>query len=194
MALPSQWRGATGTFVRLDELSQLARNATAWSQATPPYIFDTKFGLRCAEGSAKRQCLDEWATLVPMIAPFTAGRYYGRKFSFDMLQFGLGGPLTGAPFHYHKPAFNALMWGRKRWAVLPPQESVVSATPAARLFSRTLAQMPSMFNVTPWQCVQEPGDVFVLPGGWAHATLNLDTISIALAGEWRLVPTRGEAA
>jgi hypothetical protein len=32
----------------------------------------------------------------------------------------MGPPLSGAPFHYHGPAFNALLHGRKLWQLLPP--------------------------------------------------------------------------
>ena len=99
----------------------------------------------------------------------------------DLVTAQAGPAESGAPFHYHRPAFNALFYGRKRWAALPPQDAVYGVTPASRLFDG--ASFP--FSRKPRQCVQDAGDVVVLPGLWAHATLNR-AFSVGVAGEFSL--------
>lgn len=46
-------------------------------------------------------------------------------------QFYLGSPGTGAPMHVHKDAWNALIYGQKRWFLLPPALSLYSTVPAS---------------------------------------------------------------
>ena len=48
------------------------------------------------------------------------------------IQFYLGGPGTGAPFHRHDGAYNALIYGQKRWFLLPPSQALFSIKPAIR--------------------------------------------------------------
>jgi hypothetical protein len=44
-----------------------------------------------------------------------------------IFQFYLGGPMSGAPFHLHGAAFNALVHGRKSWHLLPPSRDLYSS-------------------------------------------------------------------
>ena len=92
-------------------------------------------------------------------------------------QFFLGPPGSGAPFHAHRDAFNALIFGRKRWFLLPPDRSLYSTTPVATWLASAAALPEGAL-----QCVQEAGDVVFVPRGWAHAVLNLRT-SVGVAVE-----------
>jgi hypothetical protein len=38
-------------------------------------------------------------------------------------QFYLGPTRSGAPFHFHRAAFNMLVYGRKKWILQPPEHS-----------------------------------------------------------------------
>lgn len=47
-------------------------------------------------------------------------------------QFYLGSKDTGAPMHYHtNPAWNALIYGKKGWVLLPPSQAAFSSVSAA---------------------------------------------------------------
>jgi hypothetical protein len=41
-------------------------------------------------------------------------------------QFYLGSPGTGAPVHFHTHAYNVLIHGRKKWALIPPRAGLYS--------------------------------------------------------------------
>ena len=94
-------------------------------------------------------------------------------------QFFLGGPGTGSPFHYHHSAYNALIFGEKRWFLLPPRSAVYSTVPSAERVSASEGEARS----DALQCTQHATDVMLVPDGWAHSTLNMRT-SIGFAGEF----------
>ena len=107
-------------------------------------------------------------------------------------QFYLGGPGTGAPFHYHHDAINVLAWGRKRWYMRPPQEAEYSTVPAADLVRHVLPALNATAAggaaarraaAPPLQCTQRGGDVLYVPSGWGHAVLNTRT-SVGFAVEF----------
>jgi oxalate decarboxylase/phosphoglucose isomerase-like protein (cupin superfamily) len=112
----------------------------------------------------------------------------------------MGLPGTGAPLHTHKTAVNVLASGRKLWMLLPPSASVYSTVHPSQLFQGLRGSAQAL---PPWAqgeiertlgrndpdqplgdaiegaisgallCVQEAGDAMLVPGGWAHAVLNL---------------------
>ena len=47
----------------------------------------------------------------------------------DAYQFYLGAAGTGAPFHHHQSAWNALIYGRKHWFLVPPRQAIFSTKP-----------------------------------------------------------------
>jgi hypothetical protein len=115
-------------------------------------------------------------------------------------QFYLGGPGSGAPWHLHKDAANALLYGRKRWFLLPPRAALYSALPFADWLSAAAEAAldagtgsgngtaaaarplpPGML-----QCTQRAGDVLYVPPGWGHAVLNMNT-SVGVAIEFSTV-------
>ena len=114
------------------------------------------------------------------------------------VQFFLGSSGTGAPFHFHNAAFNALAYGRKRWFVLPPGDSLYSAEPTMRYLEsdghrrRAAADDgPAGVNGTagtrvaaqPLGFVQEAGDLVFIPMGWSHSTVNIEaSVGVAFEG------------
>ena len=59
--------------------------------------------------------------------PYGAG--LGEPFSlskarsmFVNAQWALGGEGTGAPVHFHNTAWNALVYGAKKWLIYPPHD------------------------------------------------------------------------
>ena len=103
-------------------------------------------------------------------------------------QWGLGGPRTGAQFHSHGGAWNALAFGRKVWALTPPASNVFSRQQSSEFVSKNLGHTDeagaSSFKGLRL-CVQEAGDVLVLPDAWGHLTYNVRS-SIGIAQEFDL--------
>ena len=85
-------------------------------------------------------------------------------------QLYLGPAASGAPLHYHGPSINVLAHGRKRWFLLPPNQTAMSILPAVEWYVSDFASQPGVL-----ECVQHSGDVLLLPARWSHATLNLET-------------------
>lgn len=91
------------------------------------------------------------------------------------LSFGLAGPGTGVPFHFHGPGFAETFYGRKRWFLTAPDvkpEFHPNKTTLQWFFDdypRVKQQMDIL------ECTLRPGEVIYFPDKWWHATLNLDT-------------------
>jgi hypothetical protein len=95
----------------------------------------------------------------------------------------VGGPGSTSPLHTDvagSSAWNLLVTGRKRWHVVPPATSL------------ELGLLPAgMGTDPPWpgdatgpvRFTQEPGDVVVVPSGWAHEVEN-EVVSVALTGNF----------
>ena len=104
-------------------------------------------------------------------------------------QFYLGGPNTGAPFHYHHDAVNILAFGAKRWFLQPPSSAVYSVEPPLIWFNRQIMENLSTNDPSDtsgiFECIQQEGDVLFVPESWGHATLNIEA-SIGVAFEFRV--------
>lgn len=89
---------------------------------------------------------------------------------------------TGAIPHYHGPAVNGLVVGRKLWVVTRPGCAEFSPEHARSWVLRAgwtseAARSPSCI---PWIFLQEAGDVMVVPRHFGHAVLNMqDTVAVA---------------
>ena len=93
--------------------------------------------------------------------------------------FFVGPTHSGAYFHAHFAAWNAVVYGRKRWLLMPPGAYYGQVhngnTTVIQWIERNLDKYK------PLDCVQEAGTMLFVPEGWAHATINLDdTIGIAI--------------
>ena len=81
-------------------------------------------------------------------------------------QFYAGGTGTGAPAHFHRSAWNALVFGVKRWSLRPPPHALYST-----VHPTEARDVGGDANVL--QCVQRAGDVIFVPDAWGHAVVNL---------------------
>jgi mannose-6-phosphate isomerase-like protein (cupin superfamily) len=96
----------------------------------------------------------------------------------DNALFFVGGAGTGAYCHQHSAAYNALIYGRKRWFVYPPNA----------FFGPHGAVMLEWLNTTyphlptrPVECIQESGETLFVPQGFPHCVLNLqESVGIAI--------------
>ena len=84
------------------------------------------------------------------------------------VQFYVGGEGAGAQPHWHGPAWNWLLRGRRRWLLWPPER----ATYAQRHVALALDAAARTGGAPP-ECEQRAGDVLLVPPLWGHATLNL---------------------
>ncbi|XP_018007288.1 jmjC domain-containing protein 8-like [Hyalella azteca] len=91
-----------------------------------------------------------------------------------MLSFGVAGPGSGVPFHFHGPGFAETIWGRKRWFLAPPD--------AAPIFNPNRTTLQWLLEDYPkgpplesmLECTLNPGELVYFPDRWWHATLNID--------------------
>ena len=95
--------------------------------------------------------------------------------------FALGTQSPGAYFHAHTAAYNVLLFGAKKWMLLPPAADygpvhgkMVDWTTGSR-----------RHEAAPLECTQLGGEVLVVPEGWGHGVINLaDSIGAAVELGW----------
>ncbi len=101
----------------------------------------------------------------------------------------LGSKGTGSPLHkdpLYTSAWNALLCGRKRWAVFPPHIELSrlrkrgDTESPALWFLEELPKLRSEPELGLIEFTQDAGDVVYLPEGWWHAVLNVSE-EIAMA-------------
>ena len=94
--------------------------------------------------------------------------------------------LSGAPPHFHGDAWNALLYGRKRWFLFEPAEAFF-ARPRLRAIDWVLEAGTGGGGVGARplgrQCMQNAGDILYVPRLWGHAVLNVQE-SIGFAVEF----------
>ena len=87
---------------------------------------------------------------------------------------------SGAGFHSHTAAMNAIVFGRKRWWLLPPDGNHPfghGLRPGVEGGTEKLAALP----LAPLQCAQEAGEVIFVPAKWLHAVENfVPSIGVAI--------------
>lgn len=101
----------------------------------------------------------------------------------------VGRQQTGSLPHNHKPAFNVLLQGRKRWALY------IGDTPETtqQLLDEGMRDYPHGSQIQPWfrdecprlrerkgvafyELVQEAGDTLYIPDQFVHAVANLERV------------------
>eukprot|EP01051_Picozoa_sp_SAG22_P010327 SAG22_NODE_923_length_6484_cov_4.127800_2_plen_636_part_00 len=133
----------------------------------------------------------------PVVLPGARGTDYqtllplfndSRRFpTFDLResanQIFAGGTDSGVGWHQHSPAYNALLFGARRWGLVPP-----FFYPTNSLVPDSMALPPKDWwaadpaGRTPHllECVQRQDDVLFVPDRWWHATLTLqESIGVA---------------
>jgi len=152
----------------------------------PLYIFDTEIATKDDSLVPKENLLPSNFEIFKNVT-----KYY---------QFLLGPENTGAPFHFHCPAANFLVYGTKKWWIYPPSKSFYSKVhptiwlqQARKLINQDKgqSQQPSTkrskynfregLNDLPFECTQNEGDIFFIPSFWGHSIINLsECIGVAV--------------
>jgi len=115
--------------------------------------------------------MKEWESFFEnyKIPPFTLPLHY------PALSFGLAGPGTGVPFHFHGPGFAETIYGRKRWFLTPPDVKP-EFHPNKTTLQWFVDDYPKIKeNTYIYECTLKPGELIYFPDKWWHATLNIDT-------------------
>ena len=107
-------------------------------------------------------------------------------------QLSISPALAGAHPHFHGQVLNALVVGRRRWALVPPVHAEFTLRPAIEHFSRLRwgggggadGDGDGGGAAAAWlDATQLPGDVLYVPPQWEHATLSLEE-SVGVAVEF----------
>lgn len=94
--------------------------------------------------------------------------------------FSAGPAGSGAPVHQHTAAWNAVVWGAKRWYLLPPAARHGPDTEMGSMLS-WLRNTKPLLPVQPLECTQYAGELLFVPASWWHGVLNLcDTVGVAV--------------
>jgi len=150
---------------------------------TPLYLFDGKLDIRAPE----------------LLEYFDIPKYFKEDFYEYMEREDrppwrwvlLGPARTGPAFHvdpYKTGAWNAIIFGKKRWTLYPPDVSPPGAgdpnsdyyeAPRPLKWFAKYGEKAMKANVKPIEFIQNAGETLYLPPGWWHQVLNLeDTLAI----------------
>ena len=96
---------------------------------------------------------------------------------------------AGIGFHFHGPAVNLLLAGRKRWFAFYPLSCPDCAGPAAprlamhQWLSTTYPSVQARWLRSGYECTQNAGEVVIMPPEMQHAVLNVEHATAALVFE-----------
>ena len=84
-------------------------------------------------------------------------------------------------WHKHSQAYNALVFGAKRWFLSAPNHSPGNQVQSTFEWSEARASQPAAErDAQILSCDQQAGDVIYVPQQWWHATLSLgETVGLA---------------
>lgn len=126
---------------------------------------------------------------IPKYFPSDFLNLCGREHKPPYRWFCIGPQRSGTTVHkdpLSTHAWNAVVSGRKRWVLFEPQVSKEIATGKAvrekgegsegiHYFDFLLPRIKIKFpDVKVYECIQEPGDIIFVPGGWWHGVVNLE--------------------
>ncbi|KFG39662.1 histone lysine demethylase JMJD6a [Toxoplasma gondii p89] len=149
---------------------------------SPLYLFESAV----EERADTCGLLDDWT--VPEVFPMDLHAIVGEERRPPHRWFCIGPKRSGTTVHVDPlgtAAWNAVTHGVKRWALFPPAvpRHVVKAKhllkrgeddEAIMWFDFLLPRIREKYPDVPiYECLQKPGEVIYVPGGWWHAVLNL---------------------
>ena len=90
---------------------------------------------------------------------------HGSDWALNNYQMNLGGAHGGTSIHYHHATMSSLVFGRKRWLLIPPAHAYYSTRHFADDFEEERRKEHT------FECVQQSGDTLFLPALWGHGVL-----------------------
>ena len=94
----------------------------------------------------------------------------------DFYEFFIGSHGTGSPQHLHNSAWNFLARGKKEWFFWSPGAASITTTPPLEAYQEWKQKAE-------YTCIQEDGDVVLIPEDWGHATFSLEE-NVGFAAEY----------
>lgn len=166
---------AFGVEVKSMTLGEYYERFVRRSGEEPLYVFDRHSELSAAGYEAVAGMVCELFPVPSLIMdPDESGGVGG-------MHFYLGRPGSGAPFHIHADAVNAVVAGSKRWFVYTPKRTLYSRTPVQEWIDNDYTKLEEADK--PLECIQEAGDVVYIPLDWGHAVVNLEENTFGYALE-----------
>ena len=125
---------------------------------------------------------DNYKTLRKLTDQFRINNYAGPKYNTP--SFGVGGKLSGVPFHFHGGGFSEVMHGRKRWWLYKDKIQFNGNETQLQWLHKFYPKVTNNKNIVPTtsqplhsemlECTISFGEALYFPSQWYHATLNLD--------------------
>lgn len=171
--------------LKMKYIKTYVNDPTHMRDDSPMYAFDGSV----FDKEETKSLLDDFE--VPEYFAEDLFRYVGRKRRPPYRWIVFGPKRSGSSVHVDPlatSAWNALISGRKRWALYPPR-SVDKATIKPRgvgLDGESVTWFNKMYPKTtteewrkrglppPIDVIQYPGEIMFVPDGWWHAVLNID--------------------
>jgi hypothetical protein len=75
--------------------------------------------------------------------------------------------------HFHNTAWNALLYGAKKWFIYPPRDAIASNQHILDFIDEDLGFFASQ-GIKAMTCTQLAGDVMIVPESWGHGVVNLE--------------------
>ena len=98
----------------------------------------------------------------------------------------IGPKRTGTQPHedvVNSSAWLALIQGKKKWAILPPDNGQYLYEGKADVLASNYEKYPLLAKANPIYYTQQPGEIVFVPSGWWHQVHNED-VSISLSGNF----------
>jgi len=106
---------------------------------------------------------------------------WGRTEREENAFFYLGRAGSGLSMHQHTAAYNAMIFGHKRWYLLPPSAPKIPEVLSWENFDLDFyEQRHSELPVKPIVFDQFPGEVVFVPTEWQHAVINIE-VSVGIS-------------
>ena len=159
-------------------------HAECYNDKTPLYLWDYEFGERAPT------LLDGYLEPTTCFPEDLMSLMGAERPPFRWFAIGAAG--SGCDVHQdpvNTCAWNVLVHGRKRWALLHPSlsaqdvgaHSLDDDKPTAAWFLQTLPAIAAKHGPSRVMVVdQPPGSLLYVPVGWWHTTWNLSTVSVAV--------------
>lgn len=171
--------------------SHRIENPQDFIESLPDYLFSRTSDLNQSDtGFSKAlEAMISNATAFNILLSIIRSNSLANETSSSMIQFYLGPILSGAPFHSHGSALNALVYGRKRWSLLPPSKDVYMRLHPAlfelHVYEGKLNDSKlDEYLTNSCHIDQYEGEILFIPRHWSHQVLNL-AASVGFAVEIR---------
>ena len=146
-------------------------------------------GSKTAEEESNPMYLFRNVPLPQLSSYYEHPSYFTNRSHFHMVErardgkalFFLGPANSGAYTHQHTAAWNAVVYGAKRWYLLPPAARHGPDTEMEGGMIEWLRTTKNSLPVKSLECTQYAGELLFIPASWWHGVINLcDTVGVAL--------------